>query len=397
MAEEKVITHMSSRTRALVLAITAPVLAFAILGGFLGKAMAREDTYPHLRMFDEVLNYISNNYVEPVDVGRVMHGAMHGLADGLDPDSAYLTPEEVRQVESKQPLPAGSIGLDLTRQYYLRVLAVRDNSPAQKAGLRTGDYVRAIGDTPTREMSVWEGVRALHGAPGTKVSLTIIRGNAADPHVVELTRETLTGPDVTSRIAAPGIGYIRIAAVTPKTAEHVKAAAAELAKNGAAKLIVDVRRASGGDLDDGIAVARLFVANGTLAIRDSRSAGRQPIAAESGDGAITLPAALLIDTGTSGAAEVFAAALSGNNRAELIGEHTIGRAAVQKLIKLPDGSGLWLSTTRYLTPSGTPLQEKGLEPQVSVDQPDVEFGQPAPTTDPVLDKAIDRLAARKAA
>jgi len=388
---------MSSRTRALVLAITAPVLAFSILGGFLGKAMAREDTYPHLRMFDDVLSLITNNYVEPVNVDRVMHGAMHGLADGLDPDSAYLSADEVKQVESKQPLPPGAVGLDLTRQYYLRVLAVHDNSPAQKAGLRTGDYVRAIDETPTREMSVWEGVRALHGTPGTKVKLTIIRGNAADPHMIELTRETPSGPDVTSRIAAPGIGYIRVADVGPKTADHVKEASSDLQKNGAAKLIVDVRRASGGEIDNGIALARLFVAHGTLAIRESRDAGRDTIAAQSGDGAISLPMAVLVDTGTSGAAEVFAAAVSGNQRANLIGEHTIGRAATQRLVKLPDGSGLWLSTSRYLTPAGTPLQEKGLEPDVAVDQPDVEFGQPAPATDPVLDRALAELGERKAA
>ncbi len=97
-----------------------------------------------------------------------MNGAMHGLAEGLDPDSAYLTADQVKQVESGAPLPPGGVGLELTRQYYLRVIAARDNSPAAKAGLRTGDYIRAINDMPTREMSVWEGVRALRGAPGSE-------------------------------------------------------------------------------------------------------------------------------------------------------------------------------------------------------------------------------------
>ena len=130
-------------------------------------------------------------------------------------------------------------------------------------------------------------------------------------------------------------------------------------------------------------------------MRESRAATRETIAATQGDGAITLPVQLLIDAGTSGAAELFASALAGNGRAELVGEHTIGRTANQKLIKLPDGSGLWLSTSRYLTPSGGALHEKGLEPGVAVDQPDVEFGQPAPTTDPVLDKALERAAGKK--
>jgi carboxyl-terminal processing protease len=280
----------------------------------------------------------------------------------------------------------------------LRVIAARDNSPAAKAGLRTGDYIRAINDTPTRDMSVWEGTKALRGAPGSKVSVTIIRGNAADPHVLELTRETEPASVVTARVAAPGVGYLRIAAIGPETATQVKTHTAELVKGGASRLIVDVRRTSTGSYDSGIALARLFVRKGTLAMRESKSGARETIAAETGDGAITVPTALLVDTGTSGAAELFASALAGNDRADLVGEHTIGRVAQQKLIKLPDGSGLWLSTSRFLTPAGAQLHEKGLEPTIAVDEPEVtEFGVQAPTADPVLDKAIEHLSEKKAA
>jgi carboxyl-terminal processing protease len=397
MAEETV-TFMSSRTRLIVMTISAPVIAFAIVGGLLGKVMAREDTYQHLKIFDDVVGMISTSYVEEVNMDRVMVGAMKGLADNLDPDSAYLSPAQVKQVESGTSLPAGGVGLELTRQYYLRVIAARDNSPAAKAGLHTGDYIRMIDDTPTREMSVWEGVRALRGAPGSKVKVTVIRGNAADPHVVELTREREPASLVSSRMAAPGIGYVRIGAIDRETADQVKSNVAGVVKNGATKLIVDVRRVSTGTLDDGLAVARLFVANGTLAMREPKSGNRETIAASGGDGSITLPTSVLIDTGTSGAAELFASALLGNKRADLVGERTIGRVAQQKLFKLPDGSGLWLSTVRYLTPSGAALHEKGIEPTVAVDEPDVtEFGAPAPTSDPILDKAIERFSEKKAA
>jgi carboxyl-terminal processing protease len=384
---------MSSRTRAIVLAITAPVVAFAIVGGVLGTVMAREDTYQPLKIFDDVVSLISSNYVEPVDIDKVMRGAMNGLVDSLDPDSAYLTPDEVKQAESSAALPAGDLGLDLTRQYYLRVLAARDNSPAAKAGLHTGDYVRAINDTPTRDMSVWQGTRLLRGAVGSKVTLTIFRGNAADPHVVTLTREALAPADVTGRIATPGVGYIRVPAIQPKTADQVKSQVAELSKLGAMRLVIDVRRTASGTYDQGLALARLFVAKGTLAIRETKGvATRDTISANSGDGSIALPAVVLLDTGTSGAAELFASALLGNQRADLVGEHTIGRAGVQKLVRLPGGSGLWLTTVRYLTPAGNPLHEKGLEPTVAVESPEVEFGQPAPSTDIMLDKAIERLA-----
>jgi carboxyl-terminal processing protease len=388
---------MSSRTRVIVMSITAPVVAFAILGGFLGKVMAREDTYQHLKIFDDVVSMISNYYVEEADIDKVMRGAMHGLADALDPDSAYLTAEQVKQVESGAPLPPAGVGIELTRQYYLRVIAARDNSPGAKAGLRTGDYIRAINDKPTREMSVWEGVRALRGTPGSKVSLTVIRGNAADPHVIELTRETEPTSAVSGRIAGPGVGYVRIAAIGRDTASQVKSNVDDVVKRGASKLIVDVRRVSSGSIDEGLAIARLFVGKGTLTIRETKNGARDTVAAAAGDGALTIPAVVLVDTGTSGAAEIFASALAGNQRADLIGEHTIGRAASQKLVRLPDGAGLWLSATRYLTPAGTPLHEKGLEPTVPVDEPDVEFGAPAPTTDPILDKALERLTEKKAA
>jgi carboxyl-terminal processing protease len=384
---------MSSRTRAIVLSITAPVFVFAIVGGLLGTVMAREDTYQHLKIFDDVVSLISSNYVESVNIDKVMRGAMNGLADSLDPDSAYLSADEVKQVESGAPLPSGDTGIELTRQYYLRVLAARDNSPALKAGLRTGDYVRAINDVPTRDMNVWEGMRALRGAAGSKVTLTIFRGNAADPHVVVLTREAQPQLEVTGRIAAPAVGYLRVPSIGPRTVEQVKSKIAELTGSGAAKLVVDIRRTSNGTYEQGLALARLFVAKGTLALRETKGAAvRDTIAAGPGDGSVALPAVLLVDNGTSGAAELFASALNGNQRADLVGERTIGRAGVQKLIKLPNGSGLWLTTVRYLTPAGNPLHEKGLEPTVAVDGPEVEFGQPGPATDTALDKALERLA-----
>jgi len=265
---------MTSRTRLIVMSVSAPVVAFAIVGGFLGRVLAREDTYQHLKVFDDVVGMITNSYVEPVNIDKVMQGAMRGLADGLDADSAYLSPQQVKQIESGAALPAGDVGLDLTKQYYLRVVAARDRSPAAKAGLRTGDYVRAIDNQPTRELSVWEGMRALRGTPGSSVKLTVIRGNAADPHEVTLTREAFIPSDVSGRIAAPGVGYVRIAAIGPKTAEQVKKEAGDLAKGGATKLIVDVRRTAGGALDDGLAVARLFVPKGTLAMREGKGIER---------------------------------------------------------------------------------------------------------------------------
>src|SRR5262245_48475992 len=150
---------MTSRTRAIVLSITAPVIAFAIIGGLLGQVMAREDTYQHLKVFDDVVSLISSNYVESVNLDKVMRGAMNGLADSLDADSAYLTADEVKQVEAGTPLAPAEVGVELTRQYYLRIISARENSPAGRAGLCVGDYVRAINGAPPRDMRAGEGGR----------------------------------------------------------------------------------------------------------------------------------------------------------------------------------------------------------------------------------------------
>ena len=389
---------MTSRKRLLTILVSAPVIAFTVVGGFLGHALARtDDTYANLRVFQDVVSLIMSNYVEQPNMDSVMRGAMRGLAEGLDSDSAYLTPQQVRQVESGEQPGAADVGIILTHQYYLRVVAARDDSPAARAGIRPGDFVRVVDSRPTRDMSAFEGQRLLAGAPGSKVKLTIIRGgSAADPHVVELTREAPPATDVKSRTVGDGVGYVRVAAFGRRSVEQLRSQVSSLAKGGAGKIIIDVRNTAAGDLAEGVAAARLFVSSGTIAIRESRAAGQTKVAAAKGDGAITVPVALLVDAGTSGAAEIFAAALAGNKRAELIGERTLGRAGVQELVKLPDGSALWITSSRYLTPSGAALQAKGLEPDVAVDQPEGEFGAAAPA-DLILQRAVERLAAKKAA
>ena len=388
---------MRIRGRVLVLALSMAVVAFAVVGGFMSKAIARQDSYQYLRSFEDVVSLILNNYVEEVNVDKVMHGAMHGLADGLDPDSAYLDAGQVKVFEKGDLGGAGQTGIELTRQYYLRVISARDGSPAARAGLLPGDYIRAIDGQSTRDTSVYEGQRLLRGKPGTKVHLTVLRGNAAEPHEIDLVREELGALQVKSRIAAPGVGYLRIPEFGKTTADQIKSEVSSVTKAGAKSLILDLRGTAIGDLDAGIAAARLFVKSGTLGYRQDRGRDREPIAAAAGDGAITIPVALLTDNGTSSAAEVFTAALSGNRRATLVGERTLGRAARQKLVRLPDGSALMLTHLLYLTPGGSAIQEKGLIPEIGVEQPDVDFGQPAPATDATLDKAIQSLTQKAAA
>ena len=407
---------MTLKTRLSVLLLSTPVLIFVVVGGLIGNASAPggDETIQHLRVFDDVVKHVLSSYVEEVKVDRAMEGALKGLAEGLDPDSAYLTAQQVTELQSGAPLAEGDVGLELTRQYYLRVIAARDGSPAAKAGLQTGDYVRGIDGKPTRDMSVFEGTRLLHGQPGSKITLTVIRGNAAEPHEVALVREKAAGVVVSGRAATPEVGYVRIASFRNGVVDQLKKQIADLSRAGAKSLVIDVRHTAEGPLENGIAAARLFVKSGTLVMKGGRekdkekvagedtAAGekrpdRETISAQPGDGTIELPVQVLVTTGTSGAAELFAAALDGNKRAELVGEHTLGRAAIQKLVKLPENRGLWLTYARYLTPAGDAIQGKGLKPDVEVEDSDVtDFGAPVSDADPILDAALARVAKKAA-
>ena len=389
---------MTSKTRLSILLVSSPVLAFVIVGGLIGQERSSGDrVYRHLKVFGDVVDLVMSNYVEPVKVDRAMEGALKGLADGLDPDSAYLDAKQVRSVATGEALPDGDVGVELTRQYYLRVIAARDGSPAAKAGLQTGDFVRAIDTRPTRDMSVFEGTRLLRGAAGSKVTLTVIRGSAAEPHAVVLVREKIAGPVVSSRLMGTDVGYLRVSSFRNAVADDIRKQTADLARSGAKALLIDLRRTAEGPLDNGLAAARLFVKSGTLAVKAGREkTDRVTISARPNEAVSELPITLLVTTGTSGAAELFIAALDGNGRAEIVGERTLGRAGLQRLVQLPENRGLWLTYARYLTPKGDPIHGKGIEPDVRVEEPDLEFGGTAPEKDVMLDTALEH-ARKKAA
>jgi len=382
------------RIRIIVFFASIPIIAFTLVGGYYGRAAGEEEqTYRHLRVFEDVVSLISNNYVERVDLDGVLQGALRGLAEGLDSDSAYLSPSDVRRIESGQPLPAGRIGLDVTRRYYLQVIAARDGSPAAEAGIAPGDYVRAIDGDPTRLLSVIEGAQRLHGEPGTTVTLSLIRGSTQEPYDIELVRERLAPAVVSGRIleGAESVGYLRIPAFGESVAVTIADTVAMLEADGAAYLIIDVRSAAEGTYEAAIEAARLFVAEGTLAIREENNDTRTPLEAVAGQHAVALPATLLTNFGSSGPAEVFVAALVEHDRATTIGQRTAGRTGLQRLVPLSNGSGLWLSWARYLTGSGEPIHASGIEPEVGVAVQLPELGEPLPEEDEILERAIEEI------
>ena len=363
-----------------------------------------------------------------------MDGALRGLAEGLDADSAYLSAADVDRIENGRPLPAGGIGVEVRRRYYLQVVAPLDGSPAARAGVRPGDFIRAIDGAPTRFMSSIEGQRLLRGEPGSPVTISLIRGSTQEPYDVELVRESLVDPGVTHRVLAGGIGYVRVSSFGAGTAAAMADAVTQLVGvDQVSRVILDLRNNATGAYEEALAAPRPFVAAGTIALRQEHGDRRTPLdvgpdglssaaaqsdgdagpgrragspaAPEPGedgprgaldddvtDGVLNTPLVVLTNFGTAGPAELFVAALAGRDRAETVGQRTAGRASEQKLIRLPDGTGLWLSWARYLTAEGEPIDRVGVVPDVAVDVAVPELGEPIPEDDPILEQALERVA-----
>jgi carboxyl-terminal processing protease len=343
-------------------------------------------------VFEEVVSLVFAAYVEEVDVYKVMDGALRGLSDSLDPPSAYLSPREVEAIDAKAVLPPGRTGLTVTRQFWTRVIGVRDGSPADRAGLRTGDFIRMIDDKATRDLSAMAATNLLAGAPGSKVKLMVVRNNPGDPHEVTLTREALPAETVTSKKLAGGEPYVRVLSFATGAAAALRKQIDGLGATAAKGVIIDLRAIADGDVDEGIAAARQFIKTGPVATLAGRNdADKTVTSAAAGDGALAMPVVLLVSNGTANAAEVFASALVGAKRGTLVGEPTAGLAARQRLVRLPEGHGLWMTYARYLQADGKPLHGQGLRPEILVEPTFVPFGDPAPAGDPGLDKAVQKL------
>ena len=368
-----------------------PILTFALLGGYLRNTLAQEDVYRHLQIFEDVVTLIAENYVEVVEYDELMQGAMRGLSAGLDGKSSYLTRQEVMLFEQGIPLLDGQTGLTLTKEYYPRVVAARNGSPGEIAGLMPGDYIRNINGESTRNISLLSATRLLRGEPRSKVSLTILRGNAMEPHTVELTFTIAEAPELLTKMVSPRVGYLRIPTFEQINPSEVASTIDTLMMSGTENLIIDLRETAEGALKTGYDFAELFVPAGIISIRESRGESREVISVDKDGKYLTLRLVILINSGTSGPAELFAAALATNQRATLIGTQSQGQAADQRLVKLPDGSGLWLSWTHYLTPDGEPIHGHGLEPTIIAEEPFVEFGSNPPDDDQGLAKALDYL------
>ncbi len=394
---------MSARTRLLVAFVSTGLIAFLLAGSVAGRVLG-DTAYGQLTLFNEVLRHILDGYVDPLAPERLdnaMAAADMGLMDALDGDTAYLDAEDWRAHRESSRGGEADIGVALGRRFgFLTVIATRPGSPAEKAGVRSGDYLKTIDDRHTRSLSVAVGERLLRGAPGADVKLRILRSRA-EPFEVTVVRERLTPAPIEHRVVGDGNGYIRITDFEGDAVRAVRDAVESLKRSGIRNLVLDIRGASFGPLAQGAAAAQLFVSSGVVSRVAARSGTEETTSADPAQVAWAGPLVTLVDFGTSGPGEVLGAALADSGRSTLVGQKTFGRTGIQQATPLEEG-GMVVTVKRYISPKGAVIHGKGLEPAVLVaaaaqrdpeDEGEDDAAAPAPAAspDPTLDKAIEIL------
>jgi carboxyl-terminal processing protease len=406
---------MSSRIKYFVVSTSTCLTVLLLVGSVLSKGASNaDDTLKHIGVFSDVVAHIKSEYVEEPDMKSVTLGALNGLLEAIDPFASYLNAEQYKEYLKTKDVKKADIGLVLSKKFgYVGVVGAIPNSPAAKAGFTTGDMIESIKGIATRDMPLAYANLLMQGDPGTTVELSVVRVRQPDPQAVKLTRANITLPAVESKMLPAQVGYVNIDALSPALVKEAAAAIAKLQKDGAQKLVIDVRNCFTGSPDDGIALANLFLNKGHITYLQGQRVARQNFDADPGKAITSLPVAVLTNRGTASAAEVMAAALMDNNRAQVVGERTYGDAAQRKAITMDDGSAIILSVAKYYSPNGKAIQDTGVTPGTQAAEPDVQVdyddnGEPIPLTpeqlqqqqrkkmedDPVVKKALEVLGSR---
>ena len=421
---------MSFRTKFILTLLSATLTLYTAVGGWISTRAQQPANDPNaqLRIFESVLQHIQSDYVDEPNMDKVRAGALRGLAYGLDPYSTYLTPEQVKDFNAGAKDNLAGIGAELSQvASYLYVIAPMKGSPADLAGIKAGDIIEYIDNKATRDISLYDAKQLLNGAAGTDVKLRVLRANSS-PLTINVKRGAARAASAEGRLDATRVGILRINSFADGEAADVRTRLQDLVKQGAQKIVVDMRNTAGGSLTEAVTVANLFIKDGVLA----QTIGREGKALKtfSADPKTTIfngPVVALIDRGTAGAAEVVASAIMERNRGQVVGEKSFGAGTEQQLFSLRGGDGLLLTTVKWASSNGktflgedrahsgvTPnVEVKGQEVTEAVDPDDLtgndddaiskpEQGNekrdvaPAPTTKPAsedlqLKKALELL------
>jgi carboxyl-terminal processing protease len=374
---------MSKRIRLLLITVSCFLVLYIVLGGLLGKNdSSSEKTYRNLGVYSEVLSRIKSDYVTEPDLKKATGGAIRGLLEALDPYSTYFTPQEYQDyLRQPDPGPANAGIFLAKRMGFATVVSVLPGSPAEKAGVKAGDLIDQVENTATRELSVVQIQRLLAGPAGSTVALTLVREARGDPQKVPITRAVLNYPPVVAKIMEDTAGYIRVASFNKGKAAEISAKLRELTASGADKIVLDLRNCAGGETQEAVDTASLFLEKGVVAYLQGQRYSRQDLPAKPPHDVCKLPVAVLINQSTAGPAELVASAILGNKRGDAVGVRSFGIGVFQKLIPLDDGSALLLSVAKYYGPDGKAIQDNGVTPSV-VEAPGEETASVEDETEP---------------
>ncbi len=414
---------MSFRGKLWVMLLSGAIAVYAVVGGlpFVGSLLTTSAQEPvsdagtQLRIVESVLNHIQNDYVDDPNMEKVRLGALRGLAGGLDAYSSFLTADQVRAYQANKAANKPGIGAEFSQiSRYLYVISVVKGGPAEKAGMRAGDVVEYIDSKATQDISLYDAQQLIAGDAGTTVALRVLR-SGEKPQTFKVTRGTFKAPVAESRLEAGKVGVIKVNSLADGEANDIKTQVASLTKQGAQKIVLDLRGVAGGNLAEGVAVANLFIKSGELAkVIGKGSTVTETFKADPAKTVFDGGLAVLIDIGTAGAAEAVASAVIDHKRGEVIGERSFGAGTQQQLFPLKSGDGLLLTVAKWAGPSGTPFlgddrATTGVRPSIEVKRPDTpeplevetlvdQQNNPNPTATPkpVAPKAVEDVQLKKA-
>ncbi len=364
---------MPKISKILLLAVSVVLVLTVFMGarstGVSAASDPQEGAYRQINVYSEVLRHIQSDYVVDPNIPAVTNGALRGLLESLDADSSYLTPADYKAYKAVKNEGKAQVGLNVSKRYgYATVVSVVPGSPAEKVGLIDGDILEAINGTDTRDLSLAVIHMMLEGAPGTELSVAVVRPRKAVPDKLTMTRTLVSLPPVADTLYENStILYLKPGVIDH---EHVQALEAKLKaaeKSGNKKILLDLRDAASGDMVEATRLANLFLKSGTIATLEGQKVEKVTYTADAAKALdATSPMVVLVNRGTAGPGELVAGALLDDKRADLVGEKTFGEGALQKTFELPDGAALILSVAKYASPSGKKLQDDAVTPGVLV-------------------------------
>ena len=363
---------MPKMSKILLLGVSVVLVVTVFLGvnstGVSAASEPQDGAYRQINVYSEVLRHIQTDYVEQPNIKAVTNGALRGLLESLDADSSYLTPEDYKAYKSDKAGKA-QVGINVSKRYgYASVVSVIPGSPADKAGISDGDIIEAIGPADTRDISLAMIQLLLEGAPGTELTVSVVRPRKSAPDKIVMTRVMPSLPPVTETMYEnSSILYLKPGVLDHDHVQQIEAKLKSMPKAGNKKILLDLRDVAAGDMAEGTRLANFFLKDGTIAMLEGQKVEKQTFTADASKAVnVTAPLVVLVNRGTAGPAELTAAALLDNKRADLVGEKTFGEGAQQKTFELPDGAALILSVAKYESPSGKKLQDEGVTPGVLV-------------------------------